>query len=69
MNSYRENHEKKPYAQTKEKEPRYSVSQIKFSFIQSVTYKNKSYLIGINKEDSKVYFWDTGTAEWQLMIM
>jgi len=56
------------YTKTKDHE-RYSITQIRFSFIQTITYKNKNYLIGINKEDSKVYYWDMETANWELMIL
>jgi hypothetical protein len=36
-------------------------------YIQQLDLKDKTVIIGINKEDSKVYYWNSKIGDWSIL--
>lgn len=41
-------------------------SAVKYSFVQPIIYKNENFLIGLDRKESKVFYWNIKLGEWNL---
>lgn len=39
---------------------------LKYSFVQIIGYRNENILIGLDKNDSNVYYWNIKAGKWLL---